>query len=43
MLFLVLALAACQQAAPPLAVPATTEEPGFTRFCHDNPGRGTCP
>lgn len=35
---LVLALAACRPA--PLTY---TEEPGFTAYCREHPGRATCP
>ena len=38
-----LLLSACQSAAVAPAAPQQTEEPGFTRFCQDHPGRGTCP
>jgi hypothetical protein len=36
-------LGACQAATTPSAAPATTEEPGFTRFCADHPHAATCP
>lgn len=46
-LLLLLALAACGQAAAPSRLPAgyvsPLEEPGFAAFCAAHPGRGTCP
>lgn len=44
-LALVVVIAGCAPAvhAPTVAPPATSEEPGFSRFCQAHPHAGTCP
>ena len=41
---LALSLWGCQPSTvPEKSVPAPSEELGFTQFCRDHPGIGTCP